>query len=220
MAVILVDYENVWAANGLKGVEYLNTNDTLYIFYSQCCGKIRAEYMDAIEKSGCEFKIYKLKNAGKNALDFYIASECGVLIQSGETQIAIISNDKGFSAVSDFFKLKQDAEKIVIATASNIENGLMALNSGEDAVRCKTLKEKSRLLDLAVEQARMQERNLFRHKILSALAGTKYEEMSSQILEFVEGSKGNSPKVFYTSSLHHFGRSDGVAIYQILKNVV
>ena len=41
MATILVDYENVSTIDGLKGVEYLNENDTLIIFYSQCCEKIR-----------------------------------------------------------------------------------------------------------------------------------------------------------------------------------
>ena len=69
MAAILVDYENVSTTDGLKGVEYLNENDTLIIFYSQCCEKIRAEYMDMIEKSQCEFRTYKLVRTGKNALD-------------------------------------------------------------------------------------------------------------------------------------------------------
>ena len=60
MATILVDYENVSSSGGLKGVEYLNEKDTLIIFYSQCCEKIRAEYIEMIEKSQCEFKTYKL----------------------------------------------------------------------------------------------------------------------------------------------------------------
>ena len=73
IATILVDFENVSRSDGLKGVEYLNEKDTLIIFYSQCCEKIRAEYIEMIEKSRCGFKIYKLSRTGKNALDFYIA---------------------------------------------------------------------------------------------------------------------------------------------------
>ena len=80
MATILVDYENVSTSDGLKGVEYLNEKDTLILFYSQCCEKIRAEYIDMIEKSQCEFRTYKLARTGKNALDFYIAVECGILV--------------------------------------------------------------------------------------------------------------------------------------------
>ena len=61
MAAILVDYENVSTTDGLKGVEYLNENDTLIIFYSQCCEKNRAEYIDMIEKSQCRDRISRIK---------------------------------------------------------------------------------------------------------------------------------------------------------------
>lgn len=71
MAAILVDYENVGNANGLRGVDVLQETDTLVIFYSGCCGKIRYDYMQEIKCSGCRFKVVKLKEAGKNALDFF-----------------------------------------------------------------------------------------------------------------------------------------------------
>lgn len=74
MAAILVDYENVFVSNGLKGVDALSEDDTLIIFYSDSCRKIRREFMQSINNSGCEFRILKLKNSGKNALDFYIAT--------------------------------------------------------------------------------------------------------------------------------------------------
>ena len=220
MATILVDYENVYAANGLKGVEYLNASDTLYIFYSQNCGKIRCDYMEAIEKTGCAFKTYKLVKAGKNALDFYIASECGSLSQKGETQIAIVSNDKGFSAVSDFFRIKENAEATTVVTASNIEAALIALNDTNDAERRKTLQQKTKMLDLAASQAKMEERRRFREKLKEALTDTGYEHMYLKILSYIEENRESTPKVLYTGSLHQFGRADGVQIYQILKKVV
>ena len=135
MATMLVDYENVFTTDGLKGVEYLNENDTLIIFYSQCCEKIRAEYIDMIEKSRCEFKTYKLARTGKNALDFYIAVECGVLGMQREKQISIISKDKGFSAVSDFFRMQEELDGVTVRMASNVENALVALNGPEDEER-------------------------------------------------------------------------------------
>ena len=92
MATILVDYENTFASNGLKGVDVLSPDDTLIIFYSNSCGKIRYDYMQSIKDSGCDFRIIRLKNPGKNALDFYIAAECGVLSSRGETRLAISSN--------------------------------------------------------------------------------------------------------------------------------
>lgn len=220
MATLLIDYENVWASNGLKGVEYLNEKDTLIIFYSSCCEKIRAEYIDAIEKSKCEFKTYKLVKPGKNALDFYITSECGFVCQAGETQIAIISKDKGFSAVVDYFSIKPGLENATVVVASNIENGLMALNDSEDTVRRRTLKEKSKPMDIGQEQARIQEHKNFRQKVLNAFAETEYKEKSFEILNYIEEQRESTPKLLYTNSLRRFGRVDGTAIYQILKKVV
>ena len=151
MASILVDYENVFSTDGLKGAEYLNEKDTLIIFYSQCCEKIRAEYIDMIEKSQCEFKTYKLARTGKNALDFYIAAECGCLSANGERQISIISKDKGFSAITDFFCIKSEIEGVTVHVAPNIEKALLLSNASEDAERKKFIKEKSRTLNIDSE---------------------------------------------------------------------
>ena len=75
MPTILVDYENVNGADGLKGVDVLDQDDTLIIFYSAQCGRIRYEYVQELEDSGCEFSAVKLERSGKNALDIYIPSE-------------------------------------------------------------------------------------------------------------------------------------------------
>ena len=104
-----------------------------------------------IEKSRCEFKIYKLAHAGKNALDFYIAVECGCLSMAGEKQIIIISKDKGFGAIADFFNIKEELENATIHVASNIENALMKLNRQEDHERKQIIKEKTRALSIEVE---------------------------------------------------------------------
>ena len=201
MATILVDYENVFSTDGLKGTEYLNENDTLIIFYSQCCEKIRAEYIDMIEKSQCEFKTYKLVRTGKNALDFYIAAECGCLSASGVEQICIISKDKGFSAIADYFRIKPELEGVTVRVASNIEKALLSSNAPEDAERKKLIKEKSR-------------------KIVKAFEGTEFKRKTDNILKFIEKQETKTPRILYTGSLHEFGREDGRAIYQILKQVV
>lgn len=150
MATIMIDYENVWQAYGLKGVEYLTREDTLYIFYSKCCSKIRAEYMEAIEKSNCDFRIYRLQNISKNALDFYIASQVGECFGgTTETQIAIISNDRGFDAVADFWELKStDQKQCKVVVAPTIEKGLLTLNASEDKERRRALNQKAQMLDM------------------------------------------------------------------------
>ena len=220
LATILVDYENVCTTDGLKGVEYLSENDTLIIFYSQCCEKIRAEYIDMIEKSQCEFKAYKLARSGKNALDFYIAAECGCLSASGESQISIISKDKGFSAIADFFRLKSEIEGLTVHVAANVEKALMALNTPEDTERKKLIKEKSRTLNIDSEQARIKEHREFVNKIIKTFEGTEYEKKTDNILKFIEQQGTKAPRILYTGSLHEFGREAGRAIYRMLKEVV
>ena len=121
MATILVDYENVSTTDGLKGVEYI----------------------DMIEKSQCKFKTYKLAKTGKNALDFYIAVACGILGEQGEKQISIISKDKGFVAVSDFFRIQEELDGVIVRVASNVENALVALNAPEDEARKRLIREKT-----------------------------------------------------------------------------
>lgn len=220
MAIFLVDYENVWNQRGLAGAEFLNENDSLYLFFSSSCEKIRAEYIKEIERSKCTFEVVKLKVRRNNALDFYIAAECGKLVQSGETQIAIISKDKGFSSVVDYFKVREDTGSVTVITAASIESGILSLNSFGDAARRKNINEKTKMMDLSIEHARISERNSFRKAILNSFTGTQYEDRSAEILEYVEENREKGGRRLYTGALHRFGKTSGLEIYHILKRVV
>ena len=218
MPTILVDYENVNGSNGLKGADVLCSEDTLIIFYSGCCGKIRSDYMREIAESDCTFRIVKLKGAGKNALDFYIAAECGIVSERGEKQIAIISNDHGFQAVIDFFSMDPNAKKVQIVKAGNIENAITQFHAPEDAERRKLLQSRIALLDLAVESARLEEQNKAKKELRELLNGTAYEEKMAEIIDFIGAKSRQGKKALYTGALHKFGREDGRAIYQLLKH--
>lgn len=217
LAVILVDYENVNATDGLKGLEYLNEKDELIIFYSQCCKNIRADYIELIEKSNCDFKIYELVKSGKNALDFYIAVECGILSLRGIKDICIISKDKGFCAISDFFKIKSDMEYVTVNIAPNIEKALLL--SG-DTERKNMIRTRSKSLNITVEQARIKEHKEFVNRIIKLFEETEYREKITSIIKFIESPRIKTNRCLYTSSLHTFGREEGRAIYRILKEVV
>lgn len=159
MATILVDYENVYASDGLKGVDALRKEDTIIIFYSDACRRIRKDYLQWIQNSECTFRIVKLKNTGKNALDFYIAAECGRLYEQGERQLVIISNDKGFQAVLDYFHISNLKDDMHMVKAGNLENAFIMLNSKENARRSKELKEKRTLMNLEEEYKMIEEKN-------------------------------------------------------------
>lgn len=217
LAVILVDYENVNSTDGLKGMEYLNEKDELIIFYSQCCKNIRADYIELIEKSNCDFKIYELVKSGKNALDFYIAVECGILSLKGIKEICIISKDKGFGAISDFFKINADTENITVNIVLNIEKALLLSADNE---RKKMIRGKCKSLNIAVEQARIKEHREFVNRIIKLFEETEYREKITSIIKFVESPGIKNNRCLYTGSLHTFGREEGREIYRILKKVV
>lgn len=97
-----------------------------------------------------------LKGTGKNALDFYIATECGIASQKGEKQLAIISNDKGYQAVMDFFEVINAAQEIQIVRAGNVETALTMLETAENAVRRKRLQKRMEMLDLETEYSKLE----------------------------------------------------------------
>lgn len=218
MAAILVDYENVNGSNGLKGADALCADDTLIIFYSNCCGKIRCDYLQDIKDSGCEFRVVKLKGSGKNALDFYIAAECGIISERGEKKIGIISNDKGFQAVIDFFCVNRDvARGIEKCKCILYISGFHNLRF-RGIWRRKMLQNRMSTLDLAAECARIEERNKMRKELEGILEGTEYEERTAEIIDFMESKKLQGKKELYTGSLHSFGQKDGRVIYHLIKN--
>lgn len=153
MIHFMVDFENVKSA-GLHGSEYLCSDDGVTIFYSNTCLKIEKEKMDDILKSGCGLHICKLQNMGKNALDFYIASRIGEVFGSGyQGEIAIISKDKGFQAVQDYWRYAKSPKNIVLNT--NIEQCI--LFSGEKSERHDLIHRKKEHVDIEQEYRKYQE---------------------------------------------------------------
>lgn len=174
--------------------------------------------MQDIIDSGCKFRVIKLKGAGKNALDFYIAAECGVMSERGEDEIAIISNDKGFQAVIDFFAMDQETLNVRIVKAENIENALTLFTNPEDKQRRKLLLHRKTFLDLTTEYGKIEERNRISRELTQLLKGTMYEEKNTEILNLVFTRKSQGKKALYTGALHEFGRKDGTKIYQMIKD--
>ena len=120
----------------------------------------------------------------------------------------------------DFFRVKLEDEDITIHVATNIEKALVTLNSSEDVVRRRLINEKSRALSIESEQARIKEHREFVNRIIKTFEGTEYENKTDNILNFMAKRDTNTPKLLYTGALHEFGREDGRAIYQKLKQVV
>lgn len=96
----LIDTENV----GKKGFEELegklNQTDYLVVAHNTTHGNLSHAIATAIEKSGASIRMISFHDSGKNAMDFTLVAQLGLLIAS-EGKCAkyyLISKDKGYQA--------------------------------------------------------------------------------------------------------------------------
>ena len=127
MAVYLIDFENVTSA-GISGIQRLSKEDKVYIFYTVNASNMSfAAHMNLLS-SPAEVIYYNVTSGGKNALDFQLSSFLGYLISSGEDKdFYIISNDKGYDHVKNFWERSGIAEGVTIHSAPSINRSLIPL---------------------------------------------------------------------------------------------
>lgn len=204
----IVDFENT-DCRGLKGVQYLQREDKLDIFFSQCCSKIEMEYWEAIRNAGCEFQICKLEHSGQNALDFYIASHVGELFGQGCSElVAIVSRDKGFSAVRDYWQKPEKGKKIVLKP--DIEQCI--LSSNEPSERRKIIQSRKQIIFLEQEFKRYTEHQRRMQILGETFAGRLEKREVEELAELLE--KGQRGRVLYLNVLQRYGRELGLYVYR------
>lgn len=209
--IFLIDFENV-KVRGMQGYQYLQPEDHVILFFSDNAKNLPNQVLFTIKNSGCKFDIIKLKRIGKNGLDFYIASELGRIVTTNcKENIVIISNDKGFNAVKDFWNTRN----IIIYTQPDIEH----------AIKCVEKSGKRR--DDCIFGTKMYSIESF-HKtyyttdplmntITNMFQNTEHQSHVKDIYNIVRANK-QTPKTMYTETLHAFGRQTGLELYRTLKN--
>lgn len=106
MKIYLVDFENV-KSKGLTGIDALSENDKVIVFYSENSDTISFEMHQKVLTSSAQIQYLKVNVGGKNALDFQLATLLGYLVGRNEySHIFVISNDKGFDFLHDFWQAK------------------------------------------------------------------------------------------------------------------
>ena len=103
MTVYLVDFENV-RSSGIKGVDKLNPEDKVVIFYSKNADAITFEAHKLLSSSPAEVETFMISKGGRNSLDFQLSTYLGYLVMENKYRnIVIISKDKGFLFAIDFW---------------------------------------------------------------------------------------------------------------------
>lgn len=229
----IIDYENVNYA-GLKGIEFLTSQDKITIFYSDRCPNIIKRDLDIIQNSGCKFDTCKLVKAGKNALDFYIAVRVGEEIAAASDDnvinIAIITEDHGFYGVLDYCRHRK--RNVNILTAGTIENAIINVKGMDGRKRFVTDKmtyinlfelarkqqEEEREREKEKEYRSKEERDKERAtKVLKAanLIGRVDTKKLSAIME----AEYKDGKGLYYAVIKEFGMTTGKQVYRAIKDV-
>lgn len=123
----LVDYENVHQA-GMNGIENLTENDVLVIFYTINAETLTFSIYEKLVQCKAEIQLYKVQCGGKNALDFQLSSYVGYIIGKNPTaEYYIISNDRGYEYIINFWKEKNIIIKMSSDISGNVQKMLPAI---------------------------------------------------------------------------------------------
>ncbi len=103
---IYVDFENI-KIKGLEGIEELTRDDMLFLFHSMNADTITISLAEKIKSSKAKIEMIKC-TTGVNAMDFVISTLIGNHIANDNNKIKyfIVSNDKGYQAIIDYWKDK------------------------------------------------------------------------------------------------------------------
>ena len=135
--IILVDFENTHGS-GFEGYEYLNDTDTVVVYYSDDNSAVKRGMVDDLKDRNVNVRMVKLLKQHSNALDMYIASTTGMFLDTGE-KICIVSKDKGYAAVRDFWHSLRGAE---ILLGETIEECFLHSVANDDP-RIRSAKERN-----------------------------------------------------------------------------
>lgn len=104
MKTYLIDFENV-KSKGLVGIDRLDSDDNVIIFYSENSDTISFEMHCLVMKAKANIEYMKVRVGGKNALDFQLSTLLGYIVAKGNnSHVFVISGDKGFDKLHDFWE--------------------------------------------------------------------------------------------------------------------
>lgn len=204
MNYFLVDYENV-NVGGLDGVSNLTENDTVIIFYSINADTLTFEMHRRINESKANFEFQKILLKERNALDFQLCSYLGYLIrdtgtdENSKNSYFIVSNDKGYSILPDYWKkfgfnlkIVSNLSKNEIKLSQPVKNEIKPIQPVQNTI--KTEKELNEIL-------KNQDKN-----VISKVA---------QIINTAENKKD-----IHNTLVKNFDSKKGVEIYRAIKSFI
>lgn len=106
MAIYLIDYENT-GVKGLYGIENLQEDDLIVVFYGPKTGAVPFDDHVRISTSVSHVEYIKTSKTAKNYLDFQLTTYLGYLVaHTGIKEYYVISRDSGYDSIVDFWRAR------------------------------------------------------------------------------------------------------------------
>lgn len=151
MKAYLIDFENV-KSKGLTGIEQLSEDDKVIIFYSENSDTISFEMHRKVMSAKADIEYLKVRVGGKNALDFQLSTLLGYLLAKEQyTHIMIISGDKGFDKLHDFWNVSfADRNSCVVFRTQTISQAVSFAASNKPPKAEETIIESEPIDELPI----------------------------------------------------------------------
>jgi hypothetical protein len=199
MATYLIDYENVHK-NGLTGIKKLTEDDTVIVFVGNKINDVPIDAVMAMLNSAAQMKIKKMKKTADNYLDFQLATCLGGLVATGDDkEFFIISNDRDFESVIDYWRHNKASVRIERRSA-------ISASPPAEAASAAASKDSAKL-DNAT---RKKIRELVKSEKLSP---GNYTGIYNLFLS------GKTKQVLHTGLVRLFEQQKGSRLYGLLKDI-
>lgn len=191
MAIYLIDFENVHS-DGLKGIEQLAQTDICYVFYSEHAGVLTFNIHKKIIESKAKIYYVEAQVGMKNALDFQLVSYLGYMIRENqEASYCVISNDRAFALVADFWKKKG----VDVASAVSLAAAVRLKENEKTASQLASLipdKEEREFVAKCIEE--LSTKQGINNRIAKKYGTTRAGEIYKLIKPLIADKKGGTEK--------------------------
>lgn len=174
--IYFIDTENI-GSDFINSLKFLDKSDTVCIFYSNFSKNISYKHLEDLRSLKCKLETYPIYLVNKNYLDFQIATVLGAKAQQYPTYgLFVVSNDKGFQSVVDFWRMKGYLCDLITAIGGSSPSATL-----EEAI----LTSNSRVYGNLYKQTK---RSSLRASMNSILGKSFSESLYSTVLEVLENT--------------------------------
>ncbi|MGN0596209.1 MAG: PIN domain-containing protein [Ruminiclostridium sp.] len=194
-----IDYENI-GANGFNGIDILDENDTVILFYSENNCRLPFSLHKKIGESKASFQYYDIRTGARNAADFQLVTYLGFIIATNpNSEYTIISKDDGFNAVVRFWADKG----ITVYRSTNLFRQSMPPKKVEPVEEViPTVQEKTaEIAEETVAEAAIEEAAEAEQTEEEISAELPIEELTEEIAEHKEQPVENAEQPSRTSDI-------------------